>query len=121
MIDLQPNPSHRIHVHFSEVIIPKDGPSAGLAIASALISLAENKTPKANFSMTGEISLKGKAMIIGGVKEKVISSKREGNHNIILPFPNKPDFEKLPDYVKQDLNVTFVKNYQDVFNTLFEN
>lgn len=102
-------------------MIPKDGPSAGLAIASALISLAENKAPKENFSMTGEISLKGKAMVIGGVKEKVISSKREGSNNIILPFGNKKDFEKLPDYVKEDLNVTFVKNYEEVYNTLFEN
>lgn len=80
-----------VHLHVPEGATPKDGPSAGIAATSALISLAMNKPTKPNFAMTGEISLKGKVLQIGGLKEKILAAKREKVNNIICPEDNRED------------------------------
>jgi Lon-like ATP-dependent protease len=110
-----------IHLHVPEGATPKDGPSAGCAIVSALLSLALNKPLIQNFAMTGEISLTGKVLPVGGIKEKVIAAKRSGVKTIILPHENQKDFNELQDFIKEGLQVHFAKNYDDVFKIIFPN
>lgn len=85
-----------MHIHVPEGATPKDGPSAGIAITSALVSLSLNRSIDENVAMTGEISLKGKVMKIGGLKEKVIAAHREGIKKVIVPWDNKETVEDLP-------------------------
>lgn len=108
-----------IHLHVPEGATKKDGPSAGITIVTALTSLAMDKAIKQNVAMTGEVSLTGKVLPVGGIKEKVIAAKRVGVNCIILPDENRKDFTELPEYIKQDLDVHFVKEYSDVYNLVF--
>ncbi|KAI3658884.1 hypothetical protein MP638_003127 [Amoeboaphelidium occidentale] len=108
-----------IHLHVPEGAIPKDGPSAGATMVSSLLSLALQKEMKPKTAMTGEISLIGKILRIGGVKEKVIAAKRAGVETIILPQSNKSDYEQLPDFVKQGISANFVSDYSEVFKLIF--
>lgn len=110
-----------IHVHVPEGATPKDGPSAGCTIASALISLALNKPLIQDVAMTGEISLTGKILPVGGIKEKVIAAKRSGITEIILPAENEKDYTELQAFIKQGITVNFARNYEDVFNIVFAN
>lgn len=105
-----------IHIHFPEGSTPKDGPSAGIAITTALVSLAMDKPIKKNTGMTGEISLNGKVLPIGGVKEKTMAAAREGVNNLIFPKANQKDIQKLPDYIKEGMTFHFVEDYKDVFD-----
>ncbi len=111
---------HFIHLHVPEGATPKDGPSAGITMASALLSLALGKRLKRNLAMTGELTLTGKVLPVGGIKEKVIASKRNGIHELILPDANKGDFETLPDHVKEGFQVHFAKNYDQVARVLLD-
>ena len=111
--------THDIHIHFPEGAVPKDGPSAGIAITSSLLSLALNKPILDDFAMTGEISLNGKVLPIGGVKEKTMAAAREGVTNLIFPKKNQRDVERLPEYIKEGLNFYFVEEYPEVFKILF--
>uniref|UniRef100_A0A0N5A8M5 Lon protease homolog, mitochondrial n=1 Tax=Syphacia muris TaxID=451379 RepID=A0A0N5A8M5_9BILA len=108
-----------IHVHVPEGATPKDGPSAGCTITSALLSLALDKPARQNIAMTGEITLTGRILPVGGIKEKIIAAKRAGVNCVILPKENQRDFDDLPDFVKKDVEIHFVTNYDEVFNIIF--
>lgn len=105
---------HFIHLHVPEGATPKDGPSAGVTMASALLSLGMGKKIKRNLAMTGELTLTGKVLPVGGIKEKVIASKRIGINELILPEANRDDFETLPDYIKEGFTVHFAEKYDHV-------
>lgn len=109
-----------MHLHVPEGGTPKDGPSAGITIVTALLSLATGKPVKQNVAMTGEVSLIGRVLPVGGIKEKTIAAKRSGVTCIILPEENRKDFEELPKYITEGLEVHFVSNYKDVFPIAFD-
>uniref|UniRef100_A0A914LLP4 Lon protease homolog, mitochondrial n=2 Tax=Meloidogyne incognita TaxID=6306 RepID=A0A914LLP4_MELIC len=108
-----------IHVHVPEGAVPKDGPSAGCTITSALLSLATGKPAVQGISMTGEISLTGKVLPVGGIKEKIIAAKRAGVNCVVLPEENKKDYEDLADFIKKDVEIHFVDHYDQVFDLIF--
>ncbi|KAG7164684.1 lon protease homolog, mitochondrial-like [Homarus americanus] len=116
------NPDNRvidksnIHLHVPEGATPKDGPSAGITIVTALVSLAQNKSVRQDVAMTGEVSLTGKVLPVGGIKEKTIAAKRVGVKCIIIPAENKKDFSDLPKFISEGLEVHFADHYEDVFN-----
>lgn len=105
---------HSIHLHVPEGATPKDGPSAGITMALALYSLATNKPVKPGIAMTGEITLTGKVLPVGGVREKTIAAKRVGINELIFPKDNKYDFEHLPEYIRKGIKAHFVDYFQDV-------
>ena len=110
-----------IHIHVPEGATPKDGPSAGVTLASSLLSLALNQAPKAGFAMTGELSLTGQVLAIGGIREKTIAARRMGIFNIICPKANEGDVKELPPEVKEGVNFYFAENYDDVASLIFDN
>jgi len=105
-----------VHIHVPEGAVPKDGPSAGAAIATALVSALTKVPVKRAVSMTGEITLRGRILEIGGVKEKVIAAHRAGIKTIILPKNNKKDLEDIPKSVTKDLSFVFVEHMDDVLD-----
>jgi ATP-dependent Lon protease len=108
-----------VHLHVPEGATPKDGPSAGITMATALLSLARNEKIGRALAMTGELTLTGQVLAVGGIREKVIAAKRVGIHELILPRANEPDFKRLPDYVKAGLKVSFVAHYKEVARLVF--
>ncbi|MEE3139070.1 MAG: endopeptidase La [Candidatus Neomarinimicrobiota bacterium] len=105
-----------IHVHVPAGAIPKDGPSAGVGMFTALVSLLKNKPVASGVAMTGEITLRGNVLPIGGIKEKVTAAHRSGIRTIILPHRNKRDLEEIPDHIKKDLTFHFAKEVMDVID-----
>ena len=105
---------HDIHIHVPEGATPKDGPSAGITMCTAITSLATQKKVKANLAMTGEITLAGKVLKIGGLKEKLIAAKRSGITNIIVPHENLGDVEEIESNILKDLDIIPVKNISEV-------
>jgi ATP-dependent Lon protease len=105
---------HDIHIHVPEGATPKDGPSAGITMCTAITSLATQKKVKANLAMTGEITLAGKVLKIGGLKEKLIAAKRSGITNVIVPHDNLGDVEEIESNILKDLNIISVKNITEV-------
>ena len=103
-----------IHIHVPAGAIPKDGPSAGVAMITSMVSLLIDKPIKHGLGMTGEISLRGNVLPIGGLKEKSTAAHRAGLDHIIAPFLNKKDLEEIPDKVKKDLKISFVKEVEEV-------
>ncbi len=97
-----------LHVHFPEGAIPKDGPSAGLAVVVALASLFTERPVRHDLALTGEITLRGKILAIGGVKEKVLAAYRGGIAEVILPEPNKKDLPEIPAEIRAKLKISFV-------------
>jgi len=108
-----------IHLHVPAGATPKDGPSAGITMATALYSLARNKPVKKRIAMTGELTITGKVLPIGGVKEKTIAAKRMKVKNIIFPYENKKDFLELPEYIQAGLNAYFVKYFEEVIDIIY--
>ncbi|MDX5299615.1 MAG: AAA family ATPase, partial [Gammaproteobacteria bacterium] len=109
-----------VHLHVPEGATPKDGPSAGITMATALLSLARREAPHLPIAMTGELTLTGQVLPVGGIREKVIAARRQKIHTLILPEANQGDFEELPDYLKEGLSVHFAQHYHDVFKICFE-
>ena len=105
-----------VHVHVPAGAIPKDGPSAGVSMFTSLVSLLTSKPVKDKLAMTGEITLRGNVLPIGGVKEKVTAAHRSGIRHIILPDHNKKDLEEIPDHIKKDLDFYFAKEIMDVID-----
>lgn len=110
-----------IHVHVPAGGIPKDGPSAGVALTSALISVLKNQSVPTNISMTGEITLRGRVGIIGGVKEKVISAHRAGVREIFLPAEDERFLVDIPKEILKDIKIHLIEHYDEIFKKLFNN
>ncbi len=110
---------HFIHIHVPAGATPKDGPSAGVTMATALVSMFTGKIVKKRLGMTGELTLTGRVLPIGGLKEKTIAARRAGLKTLIFPEDNRKDFEELPDYLKKGLEVHFVKTFKDVYKAVF--
>ncbi|MFW5887830.1 MAG: endopeptidase La, partial [Bacteriovoracia bacterium] len=109
-----------IHIHVPAGATPKDGPSAGITIAAALYSLATDLPLKKNLAMTGELSLTGKIMPIGGIKEKTIAAKRAGICNLIFPEANREDFDDLDESIKEGIRPYFVGEFDQVLKVCFQ-
>ena len=107
---------HDIHIHVPEGATPKDGPSAGISMCTALVSVLTNIPVRADFAMTGEITLRGEVLPIGGVKEKLLAAHRSGIKNIIIPIENVKDLKEIPDNIKQDLNIIPVRWIDEVLS-----
>ncbi len=109
-----------VHLHLPEGATPKDGPSAGIAMVTAMLSLLINTPILNDLGMTGELTLTGKVLPIGGVKEKLIAARRSGLKTLIFPKENIRDYDELPDYLKKGLKVHFVTHYDEVYQIAFE-
>eukprot|EP00033_Pygsuia_biforma_P001906 GCRY01002127.1.p1 GENE.GCRY01002127.1~~GCRY01002127.1.p1 ORF type:complete len:1149 (-),score=385.41 GCRY01002127.1:143-3589(-) len=114
-------PSHSLHLHCPEGATPKDGPSAGITMVTALLSLATQTPIPVNIAMTGEVTLSGKVLRIGGVREKTVGARLAGITTIILPQENAKDWAELPTEVKDGMTVHFVEVYADVAKLVFPN
>jgi ATP-dependent Lon protease len=109
-----------VHLHVPEGATPKDGPSAGITMATALVSLARKERIKRPLAMTGELTLTGQVLPVGGIREKVIAARRSRIMELILPHGNRRDFEELPGYLREGINVHFARNYREVFEYVFQ-
>lgn len=103
-----------VHVHVPEGATPKDGPSAGVTMATALLSLARDEQVRRPIAMTGELTLTGQVLPVGGIREKVIAAKRVGIRELVLPEANRRDFDELPDHVRKGMKAHFAEHYSDV-------
>ncbi|MGE0173873.1 MAG: endopeptidase La [Oligoflexales bacterium] len=108
-----------MHIHVPAGAVPKDGPSAGTAMATSILSCLLNKKPREKTAMTGEITIHGKVLAIGGLKEKLLAAQREGLTTVILPEKNRAMFSELPLSITRSLEVHFVKDYEDVYRVMF--
>src|SRR5690554_3430311 len=111
---------HFIHLHVPEGATPKDGPSAGISMTTALVSLILNKRINRPLAMTGELTLTGQVLPVGGIREKIIAARRSKIMEVILPEANRRDYEELPEHISKGMTVHFAKKYQDVFNVVFK-
>jgi ATP-dependent Lon protease len=110
---------HFVHLHVPAGATPKDGPSAGITMATALLSMIEQKPVRKKLGMTGELTLTGQVLPIGGVKEKTIAARRSGLKVLIFPESNRKDFEDLPEHLREGLEVHYARNYDDVYKIAF--
>lgn len=109
-----------IHMNMPEGATPKDGPSAGVTMASALLSMALNRPVKRDLAMSGEVTLTGKVLRVGGIKEKTLAAKRENVENLVLPMSNQADYLELKPYLRAGLTAHFVDHFDDVYRLAFE-
>ena len=109
----------QVHLHVPEGATPKDGPSAGITMATALISLARRERIRRPLAMTGELTLTGQVLAVGGIREKVIAARRSRITEIILPQANRRDYEELPDFLRDGVTAHFARSYREVFEYAF--
>ena len=109
-----------IHIHVPAGAIPKDGPSAGVAMFTALVSLLTNRTVRSDTAMTGEISLRGLVLPVGGIKEKVVAAARAGLTTVILPARNRKDYEEVPEAARNELRFLWAERVEDVIEAALE-
>jgi len=111
--------TERLHMHVPEGATPKDGPSAGITMVCSLVSLALNKPVRDNIAMTGELTITGKVLPIGGVKEKVIAARRSRVFELIFPQANKKDYDELAPYIKEGVKIHYVQDIKEVLDIAF--
>jgi ATP-dependent Lon protease len=112
--------SHDLHIHVPEGATPKDGPSAGVGMCTALVSVATKIPVRANVAMTGEITLRGEVLAIGGLKEKLLAARRGGITTVIIPHENERDLAEVPDNIKDKLDIKPVKWIDEVLEIALE-
>ncbi|MBZ2279013.1 endopeptidase La, partial [Buchnera aphidicola] len=112
---------HDIHVHVPEGATPKDGPSAGISMCTAIVSSLTKNPVKSNIAMTGEITLRGRILTIGGLKEKLLAAHRGGIKKVLIPYENKRDLEEIPQNILENITIYPVKNIKEVLNLALEN
>jgi ATP-dependent Lon protease len=107
-----------VHIHLPEGAVPKDGPSAGISLAVALISAFTNRPVRRDVSMTGEITLRGRMLAVGGVREKALAARRAGIKTFVLPRKNKSDLQEIPKKLRQDIQFVLVDHVDDVLEVV---
>ena len=105
-----------IHIHIPEGAVPKDGPSAGVALTTALVSAFTNRPVRRDVGMTGEVTLRGRVLAVGGVREKALAARRLGIKTFILPQKNKSDLEEIPRKLRQDLRFVLAERMEQILN-----
>ena len=111
--------THDVHIHVPQGAIPKDGPSAGVTMAVALASIIKGKPIRHDVAMTGEITLTGQVLPVGGIKEKTLAAKRAGITTIVLPEKNKNDMEEIDPSLRNGINFVFVRDISQAFRHVF--
>ncbi|HEV2812004.1 MAG TPA: S16 family serine protease, partial [Solirubrobacteraceae bacterium] len=111
---------HDLHIHVPAGAIPKDGPSAGITMATALTSLVEGRCVRSDVAMTGEITLTGEVLPIGGLKEKTLAAQRNGLRTIVAPALNEQDVEDVPEHLRAQLEFHFVERIEDVLDVALQ-
>jgi ATP-dependent Lon protease len=112
--------AHDVHIHVPAGAVPKDGPSAGVAMATAIVSLVTGRSVAADVGMTGEVTLTGQVLPIGGVREKVLAAERAGLKRVILPRENEPDLEELPEDTRKKLDFVLADEVPDVLEAALD-
>ena len=102
------------HIHIPEGAVPKDGPSAGITMATAIFSAVTGKPVRCDLAMTGEITLRGNVLPIGGLKEKILAARMAGIKEVLVPSENKKDVEEIPEEIRDGITITYVKTMKDV-------
>ena len=109
-----------IHVHVPEGATPKDGPSAGITMVSSMVSALRGKAVRSGIAMTGEMTLRGRVLPVGGIKEKILAAKRAGVHTIVISEENRKDVEDIKEIYRKGLTFVYVKTIDDVIGYIFE-
>ena len=110
---------HDIHIHIPEGAVPKDGPSAGITMATAMLSAITKRKVRKDVAMTGEITLRGRVLPIGGLKEKILAAKNAGIKTVCVPKKNEPDIQEISKEIKQGLEIVFVEKMEQVIEVAF--
>jgi ATP-dependent Lon protease len=118
-IDRKKIEENGVHIHVPAGAVPKDGPSAGVTMATALYSAYTGKPVPDDLAMTGELTLSGLVLPVGGIKEKLLAAHRAGKHRVIVPAENESDLRKLPQAVREELTVILVSSIEEVFSAAF--
>ena len=108
-----------IHIHIPEGAVPKDGPSAGVTMTTAMLSAITKRKVRANVAMTGEITLRGRVLPIGGLKEKTLAAKNAGIKTVLVPKKNQKDMDEIEDEIKQGLSIVYMETIKDALNAAF--
>ena len=116
MVGIELPDDRRVHVHFPAGAVPKDGPSAGVTMTTALVSLLTGRPMRPEVAMTGEVSLTGRVLPIGGVKQKLLAAHRGGLEEVVLPADNEADLDDVPEHVLEDLQVHLVSEVDEVLD-----